>query len=58
MIKVLQSKDATDDGKKLLLQELSWMGSELSVPAIKELVTNAQLKDAAEFALARLAVGK
>ena len=58
MIKVLQSKDATDDGKKLILKELSWMGSDLSVPAIKELVANAQLKEAAEFALARLAAGK
>ena len=58
MVRVLQSKDATDDGKKLILQELSWMGSDLSVPAIKELVSNAQLKDAAEFALARLASGK
>ena len=58
MIKVLQSKDATDDGKKLILHELSWMGSDLSVPAIKELVSNARLKDDAEFALARLATGK
>ena len=58
MIKILQSKDATDDGKKLILHELSWMGSDLSVPAIKELVSNAQLKDEAEFALARLASGK
>lgn len=54
MIKVLEAKDATDDGKKLLLRELSWMGSDLSFPAIKELVKNPQLKDEAEFALARL----
>jgi type 1 glutamine amidotransferase len=54
MIKVLDSKDATDEGKKLILRELSWMGSDLCVPTIKELSKNDQLKDAAEFALARL----
>jgi hypothetical protein len=54
MIKVLEAKDATDDGKKLLLRELSWMGSELSIPTIKELIKNPQLKDEAEFVLARL----
>ena len=54
MIKVLDAKDATDDGKKFLLRELSWMGSDLSIPTIKELVKNPQLKDEAEFALARL----
>lgn len=54
MIKVLESKEATDDGKKLLLRELSWMGSDLCVPIVKELAKNDQLKDEAGFALARL----
>jgi len=54
MIKVLESKEATDDSKKLILGELSWMGSDLCIPAIKELANNAGLKDAAEFALARM----
>ena len=54
MIKILQNKEATDDAKKLILGELSWMGSDLSIPVIKDLVSNPQLKDAAEFALARL----
>jgi len=54
MIKILESKEATDDGKKLLLRELSWMGSDLSLPVIKELAKNDQLKDEAGFALARL----
>ena len=58
MIKVLESKAATDDAKKLILGELSWMGSDLCMPAIKELAKNAQLKDAAEFALARLQTAK
>lgn len=54
MVKVLISKEATVDSKKLLLRELSWMGSDYSVPAIKDLVSNTELKDEAEFALARL----
>jgi type 1 glutamine amidotransferase len=54
MIKVLENKEATVDGKKLILGELSWMGSDLSLPPIKELANNPELKDAAEFALARL----
>lgn len=54
MIKVLGNKDATDEGKKLLLGELSWMGSDLCIPVIKELAKKEQLKDAAEFALARI----
>jgi len=54
MVKVLVGKETTVDAKKLLLRELSWMGSDYSVPAIKDLVSNAELKDEAEFALTRL----
>jgi len=54
MIKVLINTEATVEAKKLLLRELSWMGSDYSVPAIKDLVSNAELKDEATFALARL----
>ena len=54
MVKVLSSKDATVDAKKLLLRELSWMGSDYSIPAIKNLIPDTELKDEAEFALARL----
>lgn len=52
---VLVSKEATIEAKKLLLRELSWMGSDFSVPAIKDLVANSELKDEAEYALSRLA---
>lgn len=55
MLKVLSSKEATVEAKKLLLRELSWMGSDASVRAIKELVSVPELKDEAEFALNRLA---
>jgi len=54
LVKVLNSSEATVEAKKLLLRELSWMGSDYSVPAIKELVSVPGLKDEAEFALARL----
>jgi hypothetical protein len=42
------------EAKKLLLRELSWMGSDASVSAIKELVSVPELKDEAEYALNRL----
>ncbi len=54
MVKVLSSKRTTVEAKKLLLRELSWMGSDYCVPVIKELESNVDLKDEAEFALARL----
>jgi uncharacterized protein len=54
MIEVLKNSKATPDSKKLMLRELSWMGTEVCIPAIKELLTNTDVKDEAEFALARL----
>jgi hypothetical protein len=54
MVEVLKNPNATVDAKKLMLRELSWMGTDYCVTAIKELVINADLKDEAEFALARL----
>jgi len=54
MVKVLAGKETTVEAKKLLLRELSWMGSDYSVPAIKNLVSNSELKDEVEFALSRL----
>ena len=54
MVKVLKSTQTTVEAKKLLLRELSRIGSDYSVPAIKNLLSNAELKDEAEFALSRL----
>jgi hypothetical protein len=54
IVNVLKSTKTTVEAKKLLLRELSWMGSDYSVPVIKDLVSNAELKDEAEFALSRL----
>ena len=54
MVKVLNQKETTVEAKKLLLRELSRIGTDYSVPVIKELVSNSELKDEAEFALTRL----
>ena len=58
IIKVLESADATDDGKKLLMREISWMGSELSIPVLQELAKKEQLKDVAEYTISRLQSAK
>lgn len=58
MVNTLKDKKATVEGKKLLLRELSWMGSEYCIPAIKELTKTEDLKEAAEFTLERLSKGK
>ena len=54
MVVILKDVKATPEAKKLMLRELSWMGSEYCIPVVKELAGNAELKDEAEFALARL----
>ncbi len=54
MVKVLVKDETTVEAKKLLLRELSWMGSDYCVPAIRDLTGNTELKDEAEFALERL----
>jgi hypothetical protein len=56
MIAVLRNKKATADGKILILNELSWMGSDLSVTYIKECLEKEELKDAAKYALERMGV--
>jgi type 1 glutamine amidotransferase len=58
MVTVLTGKDATAGAKKLLLRELSWMGTDYSVNAIKGLVSDPEIKDEAEYALARLQSAK
>jgi hypothetical protein len=54
MVDVLKSSTATVESKKLMLRELSWMGTEYCVPAIKELAETEGLRDEAEYALERL----
>ncbi len=54
MLEVLKNPAASVDGKKLLINELSWMGSDNCIPVLQELGSNSELKDAVAFALARL----
>jgi uncharacterized protein len=58
MVKVLQGKETTPEAKKLLLRELSWMGTDYSAEAIKSMVSDPEIKDEAEYALTRLQSGK
>jgi type 1 glutamine amidotransferase len=58
MTGVLKSKSATTESKKLMLRELSWMGTDFCIPVIKENSSVPELKDEAEFALERLNAGK
>lgn len=54
MAKVLTNAEASIESKKLILRELSWMGSDFSVEAVKNLATNEMLRDEALFALERM----
>ncbi|MEK7719407.1 MAG: hypothetical protein AAB347_07335, partial [Bacteroidota bacterium] len=54
MVSILKEKGATVEGKKLILRELSWMGSDYCIPAVQELLKNEELKDAAAFTLERM----
>ena len=58
IVSVLINENTSVEAKKLLLRELSWIGTDVSVQAIKKLVNNSEIKDEAEFALARLQTGK
>ena len=54
MVDVLKNPQATTDAKKLLLNELSWMGTEYCHQAIIDLSSDPELSDEVEFALIRL----
>ena len=54
MVTVLKDPEATSEARKLLLRELSWMGTDYCIPAIKDLGSDPELTDDVEFALNRL----
>jgi len=58
IVGVLINTNTSVEAKKLLLKELSWMGTNYSENAINDLVNNSELKDEAEYALERLQSGK
>lgn len=58
MVDVLKNDQASVESKKLMLHELSWMGSKYSVPAVKALAASPELKDDAAVTLAKLSPTK
>ncbi len=54
IVGVLKNPDATNEAKKIILRELSWMGSDYCIPVIKSLESDPELSDNVEFALTRL----
>jgi len=54
MVRILKGTQTTNEAKKLILRELSWMGSDYCIPVIESLESNPELSDNVEFALTRL----
>lgn len=54
MVGLLKDNTATVESKKLILRELSWMGSDYCIETIKELQRVPELEDEAGYALERL----
>lgn len=54
MTDFIKAGDASKEAKKLILRELSWMGTDYSIPGIKALETDPDLKDDVDYALKRL----
>ena len=54
MILTFLNSDASVDSKKYMCKELSWMGSEKSIPVLEKLVNDKELSEAASYALQRL----
>ena len=48
------ASNATTDSKKYMCRELSWIGSERSIPELQKLVNDKDLSESATFALQRL----
>ncbi len=56
MVTILDDANASTDAKKLILRELSWMGSDYCQTSLSKLVSDPDLKDEVEFATERLKV--
>lgn len=54
IVKSLKKSNVSVHAKKLLIRELSWMGTDYSASLLKDLEKEPELKDEAQFALARL----
>jgi hypothetical protein len=56
MVNLLTDSKASVEAKKLILRELSWMGSENCIQAVKRVTNDPELRDDADYALTRLQV--
>ena len=56
MVSILEDENASKGSKKLILGELSWMGSDYCHTALTKLASDPELKDDVEFASKRLTV--
>ncbi len=54
LVAILQNPSATPDGKRLILRELAWMGSDYCLPTVRDLLNDMNLQDAAAFTLERM----
>jgi type 1 glutamine amidotransferase len=54
MVSILKEQGSTVEGKKLILRELAWMGSDYCIPAVTELLKVPELQEAAAFTLERM----
>ncbi len=50
----LLNSDATADCKNYIMKEISWMGSDKSIPTLEELSKNKDTAEMAKFALDRI----
>ncbi len=54
LVEILKDSKASKEGKKLVLRELSWMGSEYCLQSVRDLTSDPELKDYVEYTLTRL----
>lgn len=56
MVAILENENASKEAKKLMLRELSWMGTDYCKTALSKLASDPDLKDDVEFATERLKI--
>ena len=54
MVSLLRDPKASKEAKKLVLRELSWMGSDYCIQPVKNAASDQDIKEDAEYALTRL----
>jgi len=54
IIEVLKDDDASAECKNYLCRDISWMGTEKSVPVLNDLLKNDETSEMAKYALTRM----